>query len=518
MSWAFFHLNKYSKYNSIKEMRRRILKVTNIPSNNQQPNRPITIKPMRPNVRDTHVPTPSKNVQHNEITHFLERSSNRVFIVGGGPSLKGMDLSFLDKEDVICVNKAIDIVKNPKYFITMDYSFFSKVGSSIRSIVSKAQSSHFIINRQHSYIQNIGGVYTDTRNNLRYEGLQYFNSVISSYKEINEISGFGQNLTEFCHGDNSGYCAVQFAVIAGYKEIYLLGFDLDEPSNKHQTHFHSSYPDFSINRFYQKIQIYKRYMIESITKIKKYKSTRFYTLTPSGLEPTVAKVKVDRFITNPPKVKTVIQEDVVEAVGEVNITGLEDLVIVAYYTLNTPYEDEARKLIRSLNKLGLNHDVVGVTNLGNWQANTRFKAKFMEDMLNKHQGKNLLYIDSDAIVHSRPVLFQDYNADIAVRWQDFRWRKNECLSGTIFMANNEKTRELCRRWQRINVSEGPGATTFEQWNLGTVIKEMEAEGKITTKNLPPEYTMIFDSMRSMYPNVVPVIEHFQASRKLRNKV
>ncbi len=42
---------------------------------------------------------------------------------------------------------------------------------------------------------------------------------------------------------------------------------------------------------------------------------------------------------------------------------------------------------------------------------------------------------------------------------------------------------------------------------------MRKEGKIRDANLPPEYTMIFDSMRSMYPNVKPVIEHFQASRK-----
>lgn len=501
-------------------MRRRILKVSNNIQEQQQPNRPIMIKPIKSTVRENKAPISSKNVQVNEVTHFLERKSDRVFIVGGGPSLKNMDLSFLNDEDVICVNKAIDLVKNPKYFITMDYSFFGKIGSSVRSVVSKAQSSHFIVNKQHTYIQNVGGVYTDTRHNLRYEGLHYFSSVISSYKETNEISGFGQNMTEFCHGDNSGYCAVQFAVIAGYKEIYLLGFDLDEPTNKHQTHFHSSYPDFSINRFYQKIHMYKKHMIDSITKIKKYKATRFYTLTPSALEPTVARAKTTRFgDTNIKHDNVVINEPVKEEVNTNTVDdGLNNLVIVAYYTLNTPYEEEAKKLIRSLNKLGLNHDVVGVTNLGNWQANTRFKAKFMEDMLNKHQGKNLLYVDSDAIVHSKPVLFQDYNADIAVRWQDFRWRKNECLSGTIFMANNEKTRELCRRWQRINISEGPGATTFEQWNLGTVIKEMEAEGKLITKNLPPEYTMIFDSMRSMYPNIVPVIEHFQASRKLKNKV
>jgi hypothetical protein len=502
-------------------MRRRILKVVVEPTKATQPNRPINVNQIKHIDKESRLVKTNRTMNINETTRFLEKGSDRVFIVGGGPSLSKMDLEFLTGEDVICVNKAIDLIKNPKYFITMDYSFFTKIGSSVKNIASRAQSSHFVVNKQHSYIQNINGVYTDIRHNLRYEGLEYFTSVIGSFKETNAISGFGQNMVEFCHGDNSGYCAIQFAILAGYTEIYLLGFDLMEPTNKHQTHFHGSYPAFHIDKFYQKLNTYKKYLTDSINRIKKFKKVRFYTLTPSGLEPTVPKVKTDRFKlddmfdTKPQPVSISSNESINKPVEN---SSLNDLVIVAYYTLNTPYEDEAKKLIRSLNKLGLNHDVVGVANLGNWQANTRFKAKFMEDMLNKHIGRNLLYIDSDAIVHSRPVLFENYNADIAVRWQDFRWRKDECLSGTIFMANNEKTRELCRRWQRVNTSEGPNATTFEQWNLGSVIKEMEAEGKIITKNLPPEYTMIFDSMRSMYPDTVPVIEHFQASRKLRNKV
>lgn len=413
---------------------------------------------------------------------------DRVFIIAGGPSVLSIDLNLLKNEDVICINKSIDLIDNPKYFITMDYSFFSKTGKSTNEIKKKVEEPIFIVNTKENYIKKIDDVYTDTRMNLRYVGLENY-TIIESKRVIDEITGFGKNFNEFCHGNNSGYCAIQFAILKGYKEIYLIGFDLDETNSN--THFHNAYNTDSNYKFKKNLQGYKSNLLDSLQKINDVKIS---TLTKSPLDKYITNISIQKLLMK------------------------RDFIIVAYYTIDTPYENEAKKLIESINKLKLDYDVIGVSNFGNWQANTRFKAKFMEDMLNKHVGKNLLYVDSDAIIHSRPILFENYEADIAVRWQDFRWRKNECLSGTIFMANNEKTRELCRRWQDINTSEGPNATTFEQWNLGSVIKEMEAEGKIKTDNLPPEYTMIFDSMRAMYPDIVPVIEHFQASRRLRSKI
>ena len=140
-------------------------------------------------------------------------------------------------------------------------------------------------------------------------------------------------------------------------------------------------------------------------------------------------------------------------------------------------------------------------------------------MLIKWPNHRLLYVDCDAVIHSSPDLFKNYSCDIAVRWQDFRWRQNECLSGTIYMENNERTRRICELWRDINVAEGNKSTRMEQWNLDTVINQMKEEDpSFTYKNLPPEYTFIFDSMKAMYPNAIPVIEHFQASRRFRKDV
>ena len=115
-----------------------------------------------------------------------------------------------------------------------------------------------------------------------------------------------------------------------------------------------------------------------------------------------------------------------------------------------------------------------------------------------------------------PILFKDYKCDIGIRYQDFRWRKNECLSGTIFLANNERVMKLCEEWEKINIKERDNRQNLEQWNLGSAITMLKSELKLNVVNLPPEYTFIFDSMKAMYPSIRPVIEHFQASRQNKN--
>ena len=42
-------------------------------------------------------------------------------------------------------------------------------------------------------------------------------------------------------------------------------------------------------------------------------------------------------------------------------------IIVAFYTKDTGYELEIKKLVSSLNVLNLEYDVQGIKNLGSWQ-------------------------------------------------------------------------------------------------------------------------------------------------------
>jgi len=498
--------------------RKRIIKTTQPPKSYGEPKKNFPRVSIRPgqttrvvkNPRDTVSKTtrnftrpsdfvaPPINFLKNEFTNNSKESI--CFVVGGGPSLNGFDFTQLNGYDTIAINKSVEFIQNPTHFITTDYSYFLKASLPIEQIKLKCKNTYFVANMSHDYMKVQKGEVIDTRRNFVYEDLYQYSGVIESHK----VDGFGSTISEFCNGNNSGHCGIQLALLLGYTKIYLLGFDLNSSG---QTHFHQSYKEADQKSFKNKVNNYAATLSNTLAEYKG--SQEIINLSSSSILATSPHIKTQSF------------NDVIGNVKPISINGnstLDNLMVVGYYTVNTPYEEEAQNLLQSLNKLGINHDISGVKTLGSWQANTRFKAGFMLDMLIKWPNHRLLYIDCDAVVHKSPDLFKNYNCDIAVRWQDFRWRKNECLSGTIYMENNERTKRICELWRDINVTEGNYSNRMEQWNLDTVINQMKEDPNFSYKNLPPEYTMIFDSMRGMYPNISPVIEHFQASRRFKKDV
>ena len=453
----------------------------------------------------------------NEVRTLVKPKKSRVFIIGGGTSLSGFNFSLLKDEDIIAVNKSIESVPHANYFVTMDYTFIidnNKLsGADFNIIKNITENSYFVVNTSHRYIQNVDGVYTDTRIGLKYSALEKFTGVIKGFNTYNIGSGFGETLETFAHGNNSGYCAVQLAILLGYEEIYLLGFDLIVTGVK--THYHTGYKQ-NAGRFSNNLNEYRANFAKSL-QLSKIKHKIISCSPISYLNNFIKYKDINEVLSSPASPIEHSEEPIIQ-----NITPIEnmndELIIVGYYTVNTPYEKEAEGLINSCKRLNLKFDIPGVPNFGSWQSNTRFKAKFMLEMLQKYPGQKLLYVDCDAVIHSEPILFKNYEYDIGIRYQDFNWRKNECLSGTIFMRSNDKTTTLCKRWMEINDSEGSTAKTLEQWNLDKAIQEGVGAYGLTLNNIPPEYTFIFDSMKRMYPGLKPIIEHFQASRRFRNKI
>ena len=442
---------------------------------------------------------PPMPIRFMESHHLPKPTQDICFVIGGGPSLSGFDFSSLVGYDTIAVNKSVEFISNPTYFITTDYTYFEKGNLPIEAIKQKSEYAYFVANMSHEYMSLHEGKLMDTRG-IVYEELYKCSGVIES----KNVEGFSDKFSDFCNGSNSGHCGIQLALLLGYKKIYLLGFDLTDGAH---THFHQSYSEIDQRAFRNSVGSYKKILFNSLSS---YNGNQ-----------EIINLSSQSLLSESSYIKTESLNDILNLNKEnANISNAtQSLMVVGYYTVDTPYEQEAQNLIQSLTRLGLQKDIVGVKTLGNWQANTRFKAGFMLDMLIKYPNHKLLYVDVDAVMHAPPVLFNNYKCDIAVRWQDFQWRKNECLSGTIYMENNHRTQRLCRLWRDININEGNETSRMEQWNLDTVIQQMKNEDpSFTYKNLPPEYTFIFDIMKGIYPNSKPVIEHFQASRRFKQDV
>lgn len=166
---------------------------------------------------------------------------NKIFILGGGPSLTSFDFNKLLRERTIAVNASIFSLPTATFFITIDHSFFSKTKSKYRFFKSSAVTATkvFVVNFDNDYIIENEGQIIDTRYHRVYR-LSQCHMIIKSYRS----DGIGFTFNEFRNGNNSGYCALQLAVLLGYKEIYLLGIDL---CITNKTHFHNMYAWSKVN-------------------------------------------------------------------------------------------------------------------------------------------------------------------------------------------------------------------------------------------------------------------------------
>jgi len=182
-------------------------------------------------------------------------------------------------------------------------------------------------------------------------------------------------------------------------------------------------------------------------------------------------------------------------------------IIIGYYTIDTIYESAAKIFIKSLESLGIPHDIQGTPILGDWYKNTCYKPTFIKHMMIKHKGINVVYVDCDAEFLKYPVLFDTLDCNVGVYVFDRScYRKSahgfEVLSGTVFLKNNQEVFDMVSRWEQ-ECKDNPNV--WDQKSLEKVIGD-------DYYTLPGEYCKIFDRMDHITD---PIIVHYQASRQVR---
>lgn len=184
-------------------------------------------------------------------------------------------------------------------------------------------------------------------------------------------------------------------------------------------------------------------------------------------------------------------------------------LVAAFYTVDTPYEEEIKNLIASCDEFNIDYYVKGYESRGQWVKNAAIKPEFLMDVMDEFPAKNIVYLDADAIIRQYPKLFDEMTEDVGVHYR----KGKEVLSGTVFLRNTVRARNLLKHWIHYQQQQ---PSTWDQKVLQSCLKLCErSDTGLKVLDLPPTYCQIFDSMRDVGK---PVIEHMQASRRYKRVI
>lgn len=163
-------------------------------------------------VRQNHKPNyPTKVVKNYSTVEPLWKGQT-VYLIGGGPSLKGFNWNRLKGKKTIAINKALKFYPNADAVYWTDGRVFSWLKDEIRD-------------------------FKGLKFTIRYNKNHY-----KDVKLLKRGSKFGLSTARdtISHGNNSGYAAINLAIHLGAKRIILLGYDMGNDGKN--SHFHDGYP------------------------------------------------------------------------------------------------------------------------------------------------------------------------------------------------------------------------------------------------------------------------------------
>ena len=425
-------------------------------------------------LRDTPIPAPVGGRAKPTPFHYVMRDGawkgHRAFMVGGGASLKDFDWGLLKGELTIGINRAVEVF-DPSIVFSMDLRMWS--------YYERGDLGEMATERFRAYKGN--KVWSVTPNFILPEEAYYIPRPKRSI-------GYGLGtLKEMETANNSGYGGLQLALALGADPVYLLGLDMEGDSKGKQAWWHNGYPAGQSGRVYLS-------MIEHFNKFAK-------TIKGTGLN--IVNLSPNS------KLQCFRKQDPMEVLGK----KVKRPIVVSFYTENTGYAHEADRLMESLHRFGLEYDIQPRPNMGGWKKNNDYKPTYILEMMEKHPGRDIVWIDCDAIVLQYPELWDDANIGIGVHtvdwalYRDHNMRK-EMLAGTIYVGNTLRIKAFVKSWIKRMITH-PKYT--DQQNLEALLRDK----KDWTMQLPASYCQIFDTMAKAGD---PVIEHGQASRRLKKEV
>lgn len=185
------------------------------------------------------------------------------------------------------------------------------------------------------------------------------------------------------------------------------------------------------------------------------------------------------------------------------------------FSTNDFYAKQSLRLEASLTKYGIPYEIRRLEHPGSWHKAVSMKPRFIRDMLAETSLDGVLYLDADAEVVAPLPLSELDQCDVA--YTEFKRSKShplECLTGTMFFRKSQGVLAFLDAWsERVPIWRH--SQTPEQGALMQTL--IETNHGLRLHDLGPVWTYIHDDFKELFPDVKPLIMHYQASREYRER-
>lgn len=171
------------------------------------------------------------------------------------------------------------------------------------------------------------------------------------------------------------------------------------------------------------------------------------------------------------------------------------------YHTGGEYAESAAELESTLKEFSLDYDIIERPSRGHWFLNLNQKPEVIRDAMLENPGTPIVWLDADARVVRKPVLFDFLSCDFAAHWL----AKAELLSSTMYWGTSPKAMELINAWCDAAQRE---PMVMDQRLLQAIV---DPDKSIRKYDLPESYACIFD--RGKVDETEVVIRQMQLSRK-----
>ena len=185
------------------------------------------------------------------------------------------------------------------------------------------------------------------------------------------------------------------------------------------------------------------------------------------------------------------------------------------FTTNEFYRKQSERLEASLTKYGIPYQIERLEHPGSWHKAVSMKPAFIKRMLEETTLDGVLYLDADAEVVAPLPLHELDATDIAFsNFQRSLNHPHEMLTGTMFFRKSNKALGFIDSWiERVPL--WTHSQTPEQDALRQTFRDVPPWLRIM--DLGSAWTYIHDDFKGLFPDVKPLILHYQASREYRER-